>query len=445
MTCFAKQDPRPSWQASLLLSHSNGPQMIGRGDRLKVQSLRTTRPTSKKSVRRSRSHSVDRGGPIKPDARDYDEDALNRRFAFVLMGSKAVIFFEYPDAVVEDQKRILTLEAFSAWFLNTSTELRAADGKIKVVAWAKRWLQSSKRRSYYGVEFYPNSSDRSGTPGYLNLWSGFAVKPARVPDERRYGSLPGPPPDKCLRRQCRVLQVGVWLLRPYGSTAPRAHWRGALVLRGKMGSGKTKVGEVFGSLFPRHYFLVDDPRYVTGNFNAHMASCLLLQADEAVWAGDKSAEGRLKGLITSPRQQIESKGIDPIPLPNYLRLVMTSNEEWVVPAGKDERRFAVLDVVPNCAQNHSYFKEMDEQLAAGGLEHLLGDLLAFDLACVNLRQIPRTDALLEQKIRSLNSVESWWFERLMSGSTGRHTSRWETRFRPRPCLTTTWQRPTASA
>jgi hypothetical protein len=151
------------------------------------ESLRTTRPTSKKSVRRSRSHSVDRGGPIKPDARDYDEDALNRRFAFVLMGSKAVIFFEYPDAVVEDQKRILTLEAFSAWFLNTSTELRAADGKIKVVAWAKRWLQSSKRRSYYGVEFYPDSSDRSGTPGYLNLWSGFAVKPARVPDERRYG------------------------------------------------------------------------------------------------------------------------------------------------------------------------------------------------------------------------------------------------------------------
>ena len=42
--------------------------------------------------------------------------------------------------------------------------------------------------------------------------------------------------------------------------------------------------------------------------------------------GDKSAEGRLKGLITSPRQQIEAKGIDPIPLPNYLRLIMTSNE-----------------------------------------------------------------------------------------------------------------------
>ena len=105
---------------------------------------------------------------------------------------------------------------------------------------------------------------------------------------------------------------------------------------------------------------------MTGQFNAHMASCLLLQADEAIWAGDKAVEGRLKGLITAPMQQIEAKGIDPIRLDNFVRLIMTSNEDWVVPAGKDERRFAVLDVDPRCAQNHEYFAEMDEEMAAGG-------------------------------------------------------------------------------
>jgi hypothetical protein len=197
-------------------------------------------------------------------------------------------------------------------------------------------------------------------------------------------------------------------------------------MRGRMGSGKTKVGEVFGSLFPQHYFLVDDPRYVTGQFNAHMATCLLLQADEAVWAGDKAAEGRLKGLITSTIQQIEAKGVDPIRLPNYVRLIMTSNEDWVVPAGMDERRFCVVDVDPRCAQNHDYFREMDEELASGGLECLLADLLAFDLDSINLRQIPRTEALLEQKIRSLSSVDSWWLERLMSGATLSHGVLWNT-------------------
>jgi hypothetical protein len=211
---------------------------------------------------------------------------------------------------------------------------------------------------------------------------------------------------------------------------PRDRPGTALVMRGRMGTGKTIVGEIIGRLFPRHYFLVDDPRYVTGQFNAHMATCLLLQADEAVWAGDKAAEGRLKGLVTSRIQQIEAKGHDPIRLKNYVRLIMTSNEEWVVPAGKDERRFAVLDVDPRCAQKHTYFREMDEELNAGGLAHLLADLMRFDLSTVNVWQIPKTDALLEQKIRSLGSVESWWFGRLMSGITTTHGHEWR---REIPC------------
>jgi hypothetical protein len=75
----------------------------------------------------------------------------------------------------------------------------------------------------------------------------------------------------------------------------------APVLRGRMGSDKTKVGEVFGRIFPRLYFLVDDARYVTGHFNAHMATCLLL----AVWADDKAVARRLKGIITSPIQRLK--------------------------------------------------------------------------------------------------------------------------------------------
>ena len=206
---------------------------------------------------------------------------------------------------------------------------------------------------------------------------------------------------------------------------PRERVGTALVCRGKMGAGKTKIGEVVGSLFPAHYFLVDDPRYLVGQFNAHMASCLLLQADEGFWAGDKAAEGRLKGLVTAEFQMVEAKGVDPIRVKNNVRLMITSNEDWVVPAGKDERRFCVLDIDPRCAQNHDYFKEMDEELANGGREALLADLLAFDLSTVNLRQIPRTGALLEQKLRSLDPVENWWFERLRSGSTRRNGDGWE--------------------
>jgi Family of unknown function (DUF5906) len=374
----------------------------------------------------ARSLSREQDDDLAPQLRafGFDVDKLNEEFALVLMGSKAVVFLERPDAPIEDQQRMLTLEAFSAWFSNRFTERLDAAGDRKVVTWSKAWMQSNRRRQYFGVEFHPDPKNTPGIPGYLNLWSGFSVEPVAKPDPARYGIFR----DHLLTNVCGGDEAKFrWV---FGFAAhivqrPRERIGVALVLRGKMGTGKTKVGEVFGSLFPRHYFLVDDPRYVTGNFNAHMAACLLLQADEAVWAGDKSAEGRIKGLITSSIQQIEAKGVDPIRLNNYVRLIMTSNEDWVVPAGKDERRFTVLDVAPHCAQNHGYFREMDEQLAAGGLAHLLGDLLAFDLDSVNLRQVLHTEALLEQKIRSLDSVESWCFERLNSGSITRHAEGWE--------------------
>jgi hypothetical protein len=362
-------------------------------------------------------------GPPRPRAFGFDVKRLNEEFALVLMGSKAVVFLEQPAAPIEDQKRVLTVEAFSAWFANRITQVVGPDGKIRSVTWAKAWLQSPSRRSYRGIEFYPDPSNKLGTEGYLNLWSGFAVQPAAKIDPKRYGTFR----DHLLINVCRGDdRVFNWVFGFFAHVVqrPRERLGVALVLRGRMGSGKTKVGEVFGKIFPRHYFLVDDARYVTGHFNAHMATCLLLQADEAVWAADKAAAGRLKGLITSPIQQIEAKGIDPIRLPNYVRLIMTSNEDWVVPAGMNERRFCVLDVDPRCEQNHEYFREIDEELAQGGLEYLLADLLAFNLGTVNLRQIPRTEALLEQKIRSLESVEGWWFERLMSGSTTRHETRW---------------------
>jgi hypothetical protein len=198
----------------------------------------------------------------------------------------------------------------------------------------------------------------------------------------------------------------------------------ALVMRGRKGTGKTVVGDVLGSLFAPHYFPVDDARYVTGQFNMHMSSCLLLQSDEALWAGDKAAEGRLKGLLTSRIQMIEAKGVDPVRMENRVRVIMTSNEDWVVPATGDERRFFVLDVAPYAEQNNEYFIEMYEELDAGGRERLLYELLSFDLRKFDIWRIPQTKALLDQKLRSLDPIDDFLFNRLWDGLLIHGDDRW---------------------
>lgn len=359
--------------------------------------------------------------PAEPRDLGYDVDAMNRRHALVMIGSKAVVMDQNPLAPIEEKLTFRTIEAFNAWYANRWTEVLGADGKIKVITWSMRWMRDRDRRQYSGVCFYPNPDGAEAPDSYYNLWQGFSVVP-------RQGGSYACFKDHLLNNVCGGdIELYHWVFGFFAHMVqrPRERIGVALVMRGKMGTGKTLPVEVFGSLIAAHFFLVDDPRYITGNFNAHMASCILLGAEEAVWAGDKAAEGRLKGLITSRFQMIENKGVDPIRLDNYVRLVMTSNEGWVVPAGKDERRFCVLDVSDACAQRHDYFGEMIEELDSGGREALLYDLLHFDLAKVNMRVIPRTNALLEQKIRSLSSVESWWFERLREGTTRAKASEWE--------------------
>jgi Family of unknown function (DUF5906) len=190
----------------------------------------------------------------------------------------------------------------------------------------------------------------------------------------------------------------------------------SIVLRGPQGVGKTKIGEVFGSLFfALHYVLVADPRFVVGRFNSHLVSCILLHADEAFWAGDKQSEGKLKDLITGSRYYIEFKGKEPIPVDNNIRLFVCGNKEWVVPAGYDERRFAVWDVNEKNQRNYPFFDAIDKEMDNGGREALLYDLLNYDLSKVQLREIPKTAALLEQKVASQDDKQGWWLDFLHRG------------------------------
>lgn len=343
-----------------------------------------------------------------PRSWGFDVAEINRNYALAIWGGKAIVVNEQPTGPVNDRVRVMSVESMNSWFANRVTEVAGSDGKVRAVTWAKAWHSHPDRRQYAGVEFWPNPDGAQGTSNYLNFWRGFDIKPSPVGKCDIFR-------DHLLTNVCDgdhdlFRYVFGWMAHIVQK--PRERLGTAIVLRGRRGTGKSKVGEVLGSLFSSHYFQVDDARYITGQFNAHMASCLLLQADEAVWAGDKAAEGRLKGLITSEMQMIESKGVDPIRLRNFVRVIMSSNEGWVVPAGMDERRFVVLDVNPRCAQNRAYFAEMDAELNNGGRERLLHDLLNFDLTSVDLWHLPQTQALLEQKVRSFDTIDDFWFNRL---------------------------------
>ncbi len=124
--------------------------------------------------------STDAGGdmpPRLPRSFGFDLQRLNTEFALVLMGSKTVILRERDNGPIEDRVRILSLDAFRAWYSNRFTEVFGKDKKICSVTFAEAWLRHRSRRQFDGLEFHPDPARAAGTPGYFNLWRGFAVRP----------------------------------------------------------------------------------------------------------------------------------------------------------------------------------------------------------------------------------------------------------------------------
>ena len=323
---------------------------------------------------------------------------LNGNHALVIVGDKSAIM-----KTTDNDVKFLTIQAFQQWFANQYVY----NSENKKVPLSKHWMQHPQRR-YEGIVFAPGRD----VSNHYNLWRGFGV-----------GFFPRPGDCSRFLAHLRDNVCGgdedlyQWVVGWFANIFqhPEQKMGTSLVLRGKMGTGKTKVGEVFGSLLGTHYVSVSDPRYVTGRFNSHLVSCLLLHCDEAFWAGDHTAEGKLKDLVTGQDHLIEFKGKEPIKVRNYGRLFVTGNPNWLVPAGLEERRFAVLDLGEGHVQDTAYFAGIDEQMDNGGREALLYYLLKFDLKNVDLRTIPKTTALLDQKISTLNPMQGWWLDTLMRG------------------------------
>ena len=115
--------------------------------------------------------------------------------------------------------------------------------------------------------------------------------------------------------------------------APNKKSGTSLVLRGPQGAGKTKVGEVIGSLMPEYFTSVARASMITGTFNTHLQSSLLFQAEEAFWAGNKEAEGILKDLVTGDTHWITPKFVSSFKVHNYMRFLINGNSDWWCPLG----------------------------------------------------------------------------------------------------------------
>jgi hypothetical protein len=338
---------------------------------------------------------------------DIDLERMNEQFCVLKIGNKArVLTFEKEPRKAANIREVASFLTF-ADFRNLQDHIKV-DSRKKLGR-GTAWLNNPLRRQYAGLVFLPGEGRE--VAGYLNLWRGFKFEP-------REG-------DWSLMRAHieNVLAKGVhddaqYILKwcAYAVQHPGEQTEVVLVFRGGRGTGRGIFGRTMCEIFGQHGLQISSADHLTGKFNAHLMDVAMLFADEAFWPGAKSAEGTLKRMITEPTLTIEKKGVDSIDVENYLKIIIASNEEWVVPAGLDERRFAVFVVSEEHKQEKDYFIQLYAELNNGGKAAMLYDLLHMDIGDWHPRyDVPQTAALQDQKRLSLNPYDQWWLGLLIEG------------------------------
>jgi hypothetical protein len=354
-----------------------------------------------------------------------------------------------PDAPIEVPDGVrATAETWGEMMNQRHTVLTAIGGKCRVLSWTKNefgwrvpvlssladfkaryqarkilveglknpqalgdwWLGWPGRAEAEALTFRPDVPTTL-VDGKLNLWHGYGVE-AKAGDWRRTRAfvrdiVAGGDPTN----HSYILGWLAWVLQNPGERAEVV-----LVLRGRRGTGKNTILDALCKLFGQHAKTISNPRHLVGNFNAHLADCALLFANEAIAAADKTSESVLKTLVTDMSLPIERKGIDVEMWLNRLSVCMASNEEWCVPAGLDERRFAVFDVSDAKMQDVAYFAAIHDELRAGGYGAMLHDLLALDLGGWHPRNgVPKTEALVDNQLDGLRGFDRIVYQMLATG------------------------------
>lgn len=327
---------------------------------------------------------------------------LNQKHAVVHAGKTLILSEKHDPVFNRETFNLETVQSFKDWYANRNLGDKLA---------STIWFKHTNRRQYEGIVFSPGKD----VPGYYNLFRGFPVNP-REGDCALFLNLIKE--IICNGNEEHYAFVLKWLAHIFQRPAELPGT--ALVMRGRQGTGKGTLMKYLGKLIGQHYLELVQMRQVTGNFNAHIKDTLLLHANEAIWSGDKGAEGAIKAMITDETSAIEFKGKDIITVMNYKRLVFASNHDWVVPRDMDDRRFFILDVSDAHKEDQEYFSGIHNQMGSGGLEALMYHFLNVDLEDFNPRTMPQTQgAGFDMKLKGMDSVMQWLYEILDDGELQR--------------------------
>jgi putative DNA primase/helicase len=138
--------------------------------------------------------------------------------------------------------------------------------------------------------------------------------------------------------------------------------------------GKSRAGRAL-----KYYHKISKSKGLLPRFNVHLEENILLVSEEVSFIGDKELIGSINDFITSDTLTVEIKNGPIRDVNSYSRLGITLNDEHIVPASPDERRYAVFKVSDARQGQKAYFKAIINQLNNSGAEALMYEFMHYDI------------------------------------------------------------------
>jgi len=265
------------------------------------------------------------------------------------------------------------------------------------------WLHRSIRDS---TVFDPRGLKNKNASRFYNLWPGYAIEPEKGDCSLIIAHLRD---IWCNGNEEQFTYLITWFahMLQYPWEKPNV----ALVVKGGKAAGKSTVFDgillpILGTLYSK----MTHQEQLVGKFNSHTLYKLLLVAEEAYWAGDKTSEGTLKSMITDKPKTAEPKCVNAYDTYTYYRLAFVSNEARVVPATKDERRFFAIRVSSDKMRDATYFGALWNQIENGGVAAFMHYLMEWKVDRKLVFNPPHTDVLTEDILENMSAFERWAFE-----------------------------------
>lgn len=271
-------------------------------------------------------------------------------------------------------------------------------------AYWRQWKNSPYRKmiSYSRVVFDPTGAKTE--PNYINLFDGFALEPKAGTCSAIRNLLA----HLCGENPEMLTWVTRWLAIPL--KCPGTKLNTAVIMHGDEGSGKNLFASVMQEIYGKYATIIVQDQ-IEGRYNDWASKKLFVVANEVLTRADmRSHKGRLKGMVSEAKIQIEGKFQPLREEANSMNVVFFSNEVQPLMLDPSDRRYCVIWTPPPLPKEA--YEAVATELKNGGAAAFYAYLLEFPLGEQTAMSRPplneaKRDLIALGKSSATNFYEEW--------------------------------------